>query len=210
MNIKIFSENDLKQNICLCWCEKSKEAVLIDAGCSQLDEAEIVKAIKENGLTVKAILLTHGHFDHIISLDRMKAITGAKVYCHSLEKPYLENPDVNLSCMVGKEVSVTADEFLHAGDVISFGEEELQAIHIPGHTPGSLCYYSKKAGVVFTGDTLFANAIGRTDLPLCDSELLMRSIKTKLLTLPEETVVYPGHAASTTIGKEKKHNPFLK
>jgi len=210
MKIKIFSENDLKQNIYLCWCEKTKEAALIDAGCSPLDEADILAAIKEKSLTVKAILLTHGHFDHIIGLDRMKALTGAKVYCHSLEKQYLENPEVNLSCMIGKEVSVSADEFLHAGDVISFGKETLQAIHIPGHTPGSLCYYSKKAGVVFTGDTLFANAIGRTDLPLCDSELLLRSIKTKLLTLPEETVVYPGHVAATTIDKEKRLNRFLK
>lgn len=210
MQTKTFNKNDMGQNIYLCWCEATREGVLIDAGCSTADETAIMEELGKNNITVKAILLTHGHYDHITGVPRLKSLTNAKVYCHVSEKQMLENSDLNRSCMTPWEVEVTPDEVFNDGDVFSFGKIALKVLHTPGHTPGGVCYYHEESGQLYAGDTLFKTSIGRTDLPLGDHEKLIRNITTKLLTLPTETIVYPGHGPSTDIGYEKKFNPFLR
>ena len=210
MKVEIFNKNNMGQNVYLAWCEETTEGVLIDAGCSIADENAIMETVNREGVTVKAILLTHGHFDHIIGIERMKTLTDAPVYCHASEKKFLENPDLNLSCRTPQNISVMPDELLNDGDIFAFGKYVFKVLHTPGHTPGCVCFYNEESGVVFAGDTLFKSSIGRTDFPLSDHSKMMKNIKVKLLTLPEETVVYTGHGESTTIGREKKSNPFLK
>jgi len=209
MNVKLFSNNYMGQNIYLCWCKRTGEGVLIDAGCDDADEKAIMQTINDNTITIKAILLTHGHYDHIIAAERMKTLTNAPVYCHVSEKQVLENPDLNLSCRTPLKIDITPDGLFSDGDTFQFGDITFKVIHIPGHTPGGACYYHAESGNLFSGDTLFASSIGRTDFPMGDHQKLTRNISAKLLTLPQDTVVYPGHGGSTTIKHEKTRNPFL-
>jgi len=210
MKILTFKNNSMGQNIYMCHCEETGEGIIIDAGCSTADEKAIMKVINENGITVKAILLTHGHYDHLIAVEKIKKLTNAEVYCHASEKQFLENPEFNLSWRTGRNISVVPDKLLNDSDVLTFGTISLKVLHTPGHTPGGVCYYSEKACSLFSGDTLFKGSVGRTDLPLGDHDKLMRNIAAKLLVLPDETVVYPGHGNNTDIRHEKKSNPFLK
>jgi len=209
MKIKTFNKNSMGQNIYLCWCENTKEGVLIDAGCNEADEKAIMQTINNEGITLKAILLTHGHYDHITGVEKMKNLTGAPVYSHISEKQVLENPDLNLSCRILTKLSVTPDALFNDGDIFQFGGCTLKVLHTPGHTPGGVCYYDADGGSLFSGDTLFATSIGRTDFPMGDHAQLIRNISAKLLTLPDNTVVYPGHGGTTTIGREKVSNPYL-
>jgi len=204
MQIKSFSRNDMRQNIYLLWCEETNEAVIIDAGCSAIDEKAIASTMHE--LTVKAILLTHGHFDHIIAVEKLRALTGAEVFCHASEQKLLADPQLNLACMIKQDITVTPCKLFNDGDTFQFGNCTLKVLHTPGHTPGGICYYHAESGSLFTGDTLFKNAVGRTDLPLSDEAKLKRNISTKLFTLPGETKIYPGHGYSSTIEAEKQHN----
>jgi len=208
--VKIFNKNSMGQNIYLCHCKATGEGILIDAGCNTADEKAILTAISENSITVKAILLTHGHYDHVTGVEKIKQATGAKVYCHICEKQMLENPELNLSCLTANKIYVTPDEIFNDGDTFQFGQCMVKILHTPGHTPGGVCYYNEDCGLLFSGDTLFKSSIGRTDFPQGDQQKLIRNINAKLLTLPEDVAVYPGHGDSTTIGREKKQNPFLK
>jgi glyoxylase-like metal-dependent hydrolase (beta-lactamase superfamily II) len=197
------------QNIYLCSCENTGEGILIDAGCSAADENAIIQEINNKNINIKAILLTHGHYDHITGLAKIKNKTGAAVYCHALEKELLENAELNLSFRTVNKISFSPDEVFNDNEEIIFGDVKMIIFHTPGHTPGGVCYYNSASGSLFSGDTLFANSIGRTDFPKSDHHKLINNINVKLLTLPDETVVYPGHGGSTTIGKEKTSNPFL-
>ena len=197
------------QNIYLCYDEESREGVLIDAGCSEIDKQTISYILNDNAIIIKAILLTHGHYDHIIMADALKILTGANIYCHEAEKQVLENPNINLSTYTAKNITVYANKFFCDGDTFNFGNNTLKILHTPGHTLGSVCYLDEHNGFLFSGDTLFKHSIGRTDFPQGNHPLLIESIKSKLLTLPEKTIVYPGHGQSTTIGEEKMNNPFL-
>jgi len=210
MITKTFNKNSMGQNIYLCYCEATSEGVLIDAGCNAADEKAITATINENNITIKAILLTHGHYDHITGAEKMRQVTGAKIYCHISEKQMLEDPELNLSCRTANKIKITPDETLNDSDIFHFGQCALKILHTPGHTPGGVCYYNEESGILFSGDTLFKSSIGRTDLPLGDHQKLIRNINAKLLTLPADVTVYPGHSDSTTIGHEKKFNPFLK
>jgi len=209
MKILTFNKNSAGQNIYLCWCENTNEGVLIDAGCSVQDENAIIKAVKDNNIVVKAILLTHGHFDHIIAVTKMKNLLGAMVYCHVSEKQVLEDPELNLSCYTASKTAVTPDGLFNDSDIFQFGECAFKVLHTPGHTPGGACYYNEKSASLFVGDTLFKRSVGRTDFPRGDHAKLVRNISAKLLPLPDETVVFPGHGDNTSIGIEKKSNPFL-
>lgn len=195
-----FNDNDMRQNIYLY------NDVIIDAGASPADIKAISEAINKSGTKIKAILLTHGHYDHLIGVQELKAITnagaetGVEICCHKAEKQLLENGDLNLSSFrdLGK-IELTPDRTFEDGD--KFGN--LKIIHTPGHTAGGVCYYDEKAKILFSGDTLFKGDIGRTDLPTGDYETLVRSIRTQLLTLPAATKVYPGHGPSFVIGEER-------
>ena len=208
MKIKTLNNNSMGQNIYLYYDENSGEGVLIDAGCSDADAGEIAALIDEKGITIKKVLLTHGHYDHIIGVHKVKGITHADVCCHEAEGEALENAEINRSALHGMNIRVTPDKLLADGDEIRFGNAMLKVIHTPGHTPGCVCYYDEENGNLFSGDTLFKETIGRTDFPNGSHDGLIQSLKEKLLTLPDETKVYPGHGGSTMIGYEKKHNPF--
>ena len=209
MTIKTFNNNDMGQNVYLYYDENNGEGVLVDAGCSDADVNEIATLIDEKGITIKGILLTHGHYDHIMGAYRIKRITSADICCHEAEREALENAEINRSAIHGISIEVKPDKLLTDCDEIRFGNTMLKVIHTPGHTPGCVCYYDAENGILFSGDTLFKETVGRTDFPTGNHEQLIQGLKGKLLTLPNETKVYPGHGNSTAIGHEKKYNPFV-
>ncbi|MCG8472718.1 MAG: MBL fold metallo-hydrolase, partial [Desulfobacterales bacterium] len=167
--------------------------------------------LAEEKLTVKAILNTHGHFDHVGANKRLKEATGAPIMIHEDDARMLSELSITAMAFGLKaENSPAADRLLKDGDTISFGEITLEVRHTPGHTPGGVTFYCEAEKVAFAGDTLFYGSIGRTDLPGGNYGTLISSIKTQLFSLPDETVVYTGHGPKTTIGTEKQYNPFLK
>lgn len=182
------------------------EALVVDPG----DEAErLIGKLKERGLSVAAVLLTHGHFDHASAARQVADAFGAPIYAHELEKETLEEPQINLSIMNGAREAYGADRYVGDGDVLELAGFSVQVIATPGHTRGGCCYYIEKERAIFVGDTLFCGSVGRTDFPGGNARELLTSIKERLLTLPGETDVYPGHNETTTIGWERMNNPFL-
>ena len=186
--------------------QMSKEAGIIDPG----DEAKrIDRLIKENGYEPQAILLTHGHFDHVMAVDALSAEYGLKVFAHELERETLEDPEMNVSGMMGRTMTFHATDYVRDGELLNLAGYTFQVLLTPGHTRGGVCYYLASENVLFSGDTLFAGSVGRTDFPGGSMGVLVGSIREKLLTLPDETIVYPGHMESTTIGAERTGNMFL-
>ncbi len=186
--------------------EDEKKAIVIDPA----DKGDnIYTALTKNGFCVTGILLTHGHFDHIWGVQALKEASGAKVYACEAERELLGNERMNVSRQAGRPCTVEADEYLKDGQEVTISDMTFRMIATPGHTAGGCCYYFEEAGFLLAGDTLFQESVGRTDLPTGSMGTLVRSIREKLLVLPEETTVYPGHGDSTTIGHEKKYNPFL-
>jgi hydroxyacylglutathione hydrolase len=190
-------------------CPVKKEALVIDpAG----NEEDIVERINDNGLVLKYIVNTHGHADHTCGNAKMKDLTGARIIMHEEDDNIFNSPEGQVMArQMGFALSPHADIFVKDGDEISVGDVTLKVIHTPGHSPGGICLLGD--GNLFTGDTLFVGAIGRTDLPGASYEDFMDSINRKLMTLPEETIVWPGHdygiSPTSTIGREKMTNPFL-
>lgn len=206
MIVKCIPVGALGANCYLIGCEETKEAAVIDPGG---DVQVIVAELKKMGLKAKYIINTHGHIDHIAGDDELREATGAKLMIHELDAPMLVESKGNLSGMVGRSVEFKpADTLLTEGDVIEVGKVKLEVFHTPGHTRGGICLLTQ--GTVFTGDTLFNESIGRTDFPGGSYDAIINSIKTKLMPLPDETAVYPGHMGASTIGYERKHNPFLR
>lgn len=186
--------------------EGKKEALVFDPA----DKGDyIFEGLKNKGFTVAAILLTHGHFDHIWGLEALKELTGAKVYAYEEEKEVCENASVNVSKGAGRPCAVKADFYLKDGEEITIAGISLKLVATPGHTKGSCCYYFEGDKILISGDTLFQESVGRTDLPTGSMGTLVRSVREKLLALPEDVKVYPGHGESTTIGHEREYNPFL-
>ena len=184
---------------------ESNKAVIVDPG----EDFQKIKGYIENDkLEPIGILLTHGHFDHIGAADELKRQYGIKIYAYEDEKDIV-NSDLNLGGMFGCPAGCDVDFFVKEGEKIVLDEMEFEVIHTPGHTKGSCCFLLRNEKLLFSGDTLFMESVGRTDLPTGSMSTLVRSIKEKLFVLPNETKVYPGHGDSTTIGHEKKYNPFI-
>ncbi len=169
----------------------------------------IYNGLKEKGFSVAAILLTHGHFDHIWGVEALKELSGARVYACEAEKEVCENASVNVSKGAGRPCAIVADVYVKDGEEISIQGMKGTLIATPGHTKGSCCYYFEDDKILISGDTLFQESVGRTDLPTGSMGQLIRSVKERLLTLPDEVKVYPGHGEATSIGHEKQYNPFL-
>ena len=194
--------------------EGGKDAVVVDPA----DKGKnICEALKKNGFRVEGILLTHGHFDHIWGLDELRNAVNAeregrepvKAYACAAERELLGNARLNVSGGAGRRCETYADVYVNDGEEITLGAISCRVIATPGHTEGGCCYYLEKEKVLFSGDTLFCQSVGRTDFPGGSMSGLVRSIKEKLLTLPDDVTVYPGHMDITTIGRERNGNPFL-
>jgi len=209
MIIKMFTFGMYLTNCYVVGCEETKEAIVIDPGFDREKEAEeVLTFIEQNGLNVKYIINTHGHADHTAGNGIIKKATGAPILIHEGDAIMLTPIAKTFSRVFGLRVtSPQADGTLHDGDVIQVGCIKLVVLHTPGHSKGGISLLGEN--FVFVGDTLFAGSIGRTDFPGASFEEIMQSIKTKLMPLPDRFTVYPGHGPPTTIGEEKKHNPFL-
>jgi len=203
--IKDLTVGPIMANCYIVGCEETKVAAVIDPG----DEADrILIILAEAGLTVQTIINTHGHFDHVSANQRMKEVTGAELLIHALDAPMLSQLSATAASWgMSSEDSPPPDRTIAHGDVVQVGNIDLTVIHTPGHTPGGISLHSNKA--VFVGDTLFAGSIGRTDFPGGDFGVLKTSIQEKLFTLNDDVTVYPGHMGLTTIGQEKRTNPFV-
>ncbi len=188
--------------------EATKDCLIVDAG---LGAGKLIKFLEEHQLNPVAVVLTHGHIDHIAGVAALRGrFPDIKVYIHKLDAEMLSEPQTNLSAMTGGAFSIEPADFsVEEQSCIEQAGVKLSVLHTPGHTPGGICLYSKNEAIVFTDDALFADSIGRTDFPCGSTEQLLKSIREKLFILPDETKVYPGHGPITTIAHEKAHNPFL-
>jgi glyoxylase-like metal-dependent hydrolase (beta-lactamase superfamily II) len=195
----------LETNCYVLGDEKTKQYLVIDPG----GDLEIIEDyLKKLKLKVKYIILTHGHVDHIGALASLKRTTGAEILIHSKDSAMLYDPNQNLSIFSGDKIVPTkADRLLEEGDVIQCGGIKLGVLHTPGHTPGGISLLTDK--IIFTGDSLFCGSIGRTDFPGSSYQKLIKSIKEKLMSKDDDFIIYPGHGPSSTIGEERRNNPFL-
>ncbi len=185
---------------------ESKELLIIDpAG----EGARIVRRIEELGASPSAILLTHGHFDHIGAVDGLASRYKIPVFIHTADRELMRDERLNASLLlIGRGVSASADHVVRDGETLSLAGFDIQVIHTPGHTAGGVCYYIEEEKALFSGDTLFCCSVGRTDLPTGSMGELRASIHEKLFVLPEDVKVYPGHDVTTSIGYEKRYNPY--
>ena len=185
----------------------TKECIIVDIG----SYSEVMENyIKDNGYTLKGILLTHGHFDHIMGLDGVLKKHKVPVYIYEDEVDMLKDPSLNASICFGLNYAFKGKvNGLKDGEVLSIAGLNFKVIHTPGHTKGGCCYFEENEKVLFSGDTLFQRSVGRSDLPTGSGGELIRSLREKLFVLPNETKVYPGHMDTTTIEYEKKYNPFV-
>ena len=186
--------------------EGSKEAVFVDPADQG---AYLYEQVQKAGLQIVGILLTHGHFDHVMAVDSVRAAYHIPVYAAEAEKETMQDASINLSInMGGAMLSVEADHWLKDGETITLLDQEVRCILTPGHTVGGMCFYFPKAGMLFSGDTLFQESVGRTDFPGGSMSEIVRSIREKLFVLPDAVQVYPGHGLMTSIKNEKMFNPF--
>lgn len=206
MKVERFLTGILSTNCYVAWNEQTKEAVIVDPAAYSKKLAEF---LREEGLKPQAVLLTHGHFDHIMGLDALLEEYPVPVYVHEAEKGLIADPKTNLSLTYTNGYVFEDATYVTDGQKIAAAGVIFEVLFTPGHTSGGCCYYAETENMLFSGDTLFRCSVGRSDLPTGDETTLIRSIKEKLLVLPENTVVYPGHMAATTIQTEKTANPFL-
>ncbi len=211
LTVQAFTFNPVQENTYVLYNEKGA-CCIIDPGCYfASEEKALTDFVEQAGLTPTLLLNTHCHLDHIFGNRFVAKRYGLQLHLHPKEKPVLDRGPAS-----GQAWQLPFDNYdgelvyLNEGDTIHIGDDELQVLFTPGHSPGSISFYDKEAKFVIAGDVLFQGSVGRTDLPGGDFAVLEESIKTKLFTLPEDVIVYPGHGESTTIGDEMKSNPFVK
>ena len=206
MKIEKFVTGIISTNCYLVINEETKQTVVIDpAACPSY----LMGHIKSEGLQVEAILLTHGHFDHIMGIGDLRKEFPVPVYAHEGDQETLLDPSLNLSISYTDGYTFDGATYVRDGQTLELAGASFQVIHTPGHTPGGVCYYLENEKVLFSGDTLFQNSVGRTDFPNSSMSDLIRSLREKVMALPDDVKVYPGHMGETTIGHERKHNPFI-
>jgi hydroxyacylglutathione hydrolase len=209
LSLEIFDHRVVGALACNCYVvgdPATRLAVIIDPGD---DADEIAESVAQKDLTITAIVATHAHFDHVLAAERLRELTGAPFMLHSEDKPVLEWLQASGRLFLGVELPPPpeVDSSIGEGDKISAGDVELEVLHTPGHSPGSISLVAGEA--VFSGDTLFARSVGRTDLPGGDTDALVAAVQNKLFKLEDDLPVYPGHGPATTLGEEKVHNPFV-
>lgn len=212
MQVKKFTFNPWQENSYLLY-DETGECAFLDMGCtSDEDYKELDDFIEDKNLTVKYIINTHLHIDHILGNYKLKETYKVPVLAHENDEFLLENAET-FAEQIGFKLQnppPAIDKYIDEGDELSIGDFKLQMFHIPGHTPGSLVFYNAKDGILLSGDVIFYESIGRTDLIYGNHSALIKGITSKILRLPDDTVVYPGHGPKTTIEHEKCSNPFLK
>ena len=212
MLIKAFTFNPVGENTYLIWDEETKEAAIIDAGMSNNREnAAVSEFITKENLQLKYALQTHMHFDHVWGLSYIKETYNLRPLCHAADEIiYSQAPEMTGMFRLSMNWNLPAiGRYIEEGEIIQLGKTSIQVLHTPGHTPGGLSFYIESGHIIFTGDTLFQGSVGRTDLPGGNLEEEINSIKTKILTLPSDTIIYSGHGPKSSVEWEKKHNPFL-
>jgi glyoxylase-like metal-dependent hydrolase (beta-lactamase superfamily II) len=211
IQIKKFTFNLFSENTFVLWDDDSKETAIVDPGCSDSSEEMALESlITDNNLKVKFLINTHCHIDHILGCEFVKNKYNPSYFAPELDIPLLQNAKMQAS-FVGMDFSISLlpDEYLTEDKKLCLGKSELSFLFTPGHTPGEFCIYIQDIKTCISGDVLFYDSIGRTDLWGGNFDTLIKSINKKLFTLPDETIIYPGHGESSTIGREKKLNPFL-
>ena len=212
MKISRFTMNPFGMNCYILWSAPGGECIVIDPGMMMTSEEEMITSfIDGNNLTVEHVLLTHCHVDHACAARWLATKYGVPVQAGALEEPIAESMPTQ-AARFGLKIDSTPlviDHVLSEGDVIDFAGEEIQVLETPGHSPGSLSFYCPSSSVIFTGDVVFQSSIGRTDLLGGSYSVLINSIKTKVMTLPPDTVIAPGHGDTTTVADEKVYNPYL-
>lgn len=213
ITIQRFVVNMIEEN-CYVISDETREALIIDNGAiTDKEHSAIEKYISQNGLTLKHAIFTHAHFDHILGSGRCYRAFGLKSEFNDNDAELYNHLSLQVESFLGplpySIETAPQGNSLSEGDIISFGNHKFVVIETPGHTPGGVCFYCKQENVLFSGDSLFQYSIGRTDFPESNTQDLLYNLRTKILTLPENTVVYPGHGGQTTIGQEKRYNPFL-
>lgn len=207
-NIIHLQVGPLGTNCYLLFCTITRKAAVIDPGG---DAQLIFQQVKKNNLEVVAIFNTHGHWDHIGANKQMQKWTGAPIYIHQLDKPMLSDPRLSLADWLGEEQEEAGEAICKTiadGDILEIGQLKIQVLFTPGHSPGGVSFLV--GDLLFSGDALFQRSIGRTDLAGGDYSTLIRSIKEKILPLPDDTVVLPGHGPLTTVSEERSYNPYLR
>lgn len=210
INIETFVFNPFMENTYILH-DRTYECIIVDAGCYEQPERDQVETfLRENELKPVRMVNTHCHVDHVLGVAFLKERYSIPFSIHPFEKRLLEATQIQGNFYgLNAGPPTEADDYLEGGDKIFFGDSELRALHVPGHSPGSLVLYSEKDSFLLAGDVLFRGSIGRSDLPGGDHETLVDSIREKLLDLDPATVVYPGHGPETTIGFERDNNPYL-
>jgi hydroxyacylglutathione hydrolase len=210
MEIFTFIFNPVQENTYVIW-DETGECAIVDAGCYTQKEFEKLDAfIRSKGLKPVKLLNTHGHFDHIFGIQQCRKAYGLNWEAHYGDNAWIDGVQAK-AALFGIPVQPVAlpEVELNDGDKVQFGNSTLKVLYVPGHSPGSICFYEEQSKIVITGDVLFNGSIGRTDLPGGEHNTLIEGILTKLLVLPDDVVVYPGHGPATTIGEERVRNPFL-
>jgi len=211
MKVKVFVFNPFQENTYVI-SDENHNAAIVDAGCYNATEVALIKRfVDDNELKVKYFVNTHCHVDHLLGLNLLKSIYNVEAYAHSDDLPLLKTfPQQAMSFGFSVDKTPEIDKIVADGNTLLLGDGSIGIIHTPGHTPGSICLYLQNEKMLLTGDTLFYRSIGRTDLPGGSYDAIIRSITIKLMVLPDDVAVYPGHGESTTIGDERRSNPFIK